>query len=157
MKKFVVKNKKFIVLILAFVCVLSFAACTIGNDGGNSGNGGTEIILPDLPNDDNGNKEDGDISTNTSYTASTRISDVINEPVFGDWGRMIFPVNSGYYSGSTLGNLSLTWYRNINVAHTVEICNYFKDQTIAGNQVFYDIYTAEGWFDQAVAFWERNS
>ena len=30
-----------------------------------------------------------------------------------------FPVNRGYYSGTTLGNLSLTWYRNINVAHTV--------------------------------------
>lgn len=45
-----------------------------------------------------------------------------------------FPVNRGYYSGTTLGNLSLTWYRNINVAHTVEICNYFKDQTLAGNQ-----------------------
>ena len=77
------------------------------------------------------------------YTADTKISDVINDPVFRNWGRMIFPVNNGYYGGTTLGNLSLTWYRNINVAHTVQICNYFKDQTLAGNRVFYDIYTDE--------------
>ena len=77
------------------------------------------------------------------YTADTRISDVINDPVFGDFGRLIFPVNSGYYSGDTLENLRLTWYNNINVAHTVEICNYIKNQTIAGNRVFYDIYTDE--------------
>ena len=77
------------------------------------------------------------------YTADTKISDVINDPVFGDFGRLIFPVNSGYYSGDTLKNLRLTWYNNINVAHTVEICNYLKNQTIAGNRVFYDIYTDE--------------
>lgn len=77
------------------------------------------------------------------YTADTRISDVINDPVFGDFGRLIFPVNSGYYSGDTLEDLRLTWYNNINVAHTVEICNYLKNQTIAGNRVFYDIYTDE--------------
>ena len=36
------------------------------------------------------------------YTKDTRISDVMNNPVFGDYGRLIFPVNSGYYSGDTL-------------------------------------------------------
>lgn len=82
-------------------------------------------------------------SATEQYTADTRISDVINDPVFGDFGRLIFPVNSGYYSGDTLENLRLTWYNNINVAHTVEICNYLKNQTIAGNRVFYDIYTDE--------------
>ena len=77
------------------------------------------------------------------YTADTAISDVIADPAFGNWGRMIFPVDTSYWSGNTLGNLSLTWYRNINAAHTVEICNYFKDQTLRGNQVFYDIYSDE--------------
>ncbi|MDE7265265.1 MAG: alpha/beta hydrolase, partial [Clostridia bacterium] len=108
-------------------------------NGNNSGSGGNEIVLPDLPGDDE--KEDDEITTTTRYTANTSISDVINDPVFGDFGRMIFPVNGGYYSGTTLSNLRLTWYNYINVAHTVEICNYFKDQTLQGNQVFYDIYT----------------
>lgn len=150
--------KRFIVLIFALVCVLSFDACTntIGNNDGNeivlpdlpSGSDHAEknddtgsVELPDLPSSGNGEQEDGDVPTTIHYTANTNISDVINDPVFENWGRMIFPVNSGYYSGSTLGNLRLTWYNNINVAHTVEICNYFKDQTLQGNQVFYDIYT----------------
>lgn len=77
------------------------------------------------------------------YTADTKIRDVINDPIFGDFGRLIFPVNDGYYSGDTLKNLRLTWYNNINAAHTVEICNYLKKQTLAGNRVFYDIYTNE--------------
>ncbi len=41
------------------------------------------------------------------YTVNTKISDVMNNPVFGDYGRLIFPVNSGYYSGDTLGELGL--------------------------------------------------
>lgn len=77
------------------------------------------------------------------YTADTKISEVIQDSVFNDWGRLIFPVNSNYYSGTTLGNLSLTWYQNIYAGHTVEICNYFKNETLKGNKVFYDIYTEE--------------
>lgn len=41
------------------------------------------------------------------YTMNTKISDVISDPLFGDYGRLIFPVNSGYYSGDTLGGASV--------------------------------------------------
>ena len=47
------------------------------------------------------------------YTVDTKISEVINDPVFGEYGRLLFPVNSAYYSGDTLGELRLTWYSNI--------------------------------------------
>ena len=77
------------------------------------------------------------------YTEDTAISDVINDPVFGNFGRLIFPANKSYYGGDTLKNLSLTWYNHISVDHTVSICNYFKSQTLAGKTVFYDIYTDE--------------
>ena len=40
-------------------------------------------------------------------TESTRISDVIDDPLFGDCGRLLFPVDSGYWGGDTLGSLSL--------------------------------------------------
>ena len=50
------------------------------------------------------------------YTINSKISEVITDSVFGDYGRLIFPVNNGYYSGDTLGNLRLTWYNNINPA-----------------------------------------
>lgn len=80
---------------------------------------------------------------NMPYTVNTKISDVIDDPVFGDYGRLIFPVNTGYYSGNTLGDLQLIWYSNIDTDKTVEICNYLKDHAQAGNVIFYDIYTDE--------------
>lgn len=75
------------------------------------------------------------------YTVNTKISDVINEPVFREYGRLIFPVDSGYYSGDTLGSLHLTWYSNIDPDKTVEIVNYLYEHAIEDDQVFYDIYT----------------
>lgn len=35
------------------------------------------------------------------------ISEVMSKPVFGSYGRLIFPVDKGYMSGNTLGNLGL--------------------------------------------------
>ena len=58
------------------------------------------------------------------FTIDTVISDVMNDPVFGDYGRLIFPVDDWYYSGDTLGDLRLTYYSNIDSNETVEIANY---------------------------------
>lgn len=77
------------------------------------------------------------------YTIDTAISDVIDDPVFGDYGRLIFPVDTGYYSGNTLGELRLTWYNNIDPDKTVEITNYMKAHAENGDTIFYDIYTEE--------------
>lgn len=76
-----------------------------------------------------------------NYTVDTAITDVMADPAFDDYGRLIFPVDSGYMSGNTLGNLGLTWYSNIQPEKTVEICNYMKTHAEAGNVIFYDIYT----------------
>ena len=78
-----------------------------------------------------------------SFTVDTKIEDVISDSVFGDYGRLLFPAEKGYYSGDTLGNLSLTWYGNINPARTVEIANFMKKNAAAGETVFYDIYSDE--------------
>lgn len=77
------------------------------------------------------------------FTADTLISDVANDPVFGDYGRLIFPADIGYYSGDTLGHLRLTWYSNIDPDKTVEIANYMKEHAEAGEAIFFDIYSAE--------------
>ena len=77
------------------------------------------------------------------YTEDTLISDVISDPVFEDYGRLIFPVNTKYMHGNTLGNLDLTWYNNIQSKKTVEICNYFKEHAQNGDVIFYDIYSDE--------------
>lgn len=70
------------------------------------------------------------------YTQDTEISDVINDTAFGDYGRLIFPVNSSYYSGDTLGKLGLTWYNNIDPDKTVEIANYMKSHAENGDVIF---------------------
>ena len=75
------------------------------------------------------------------YTKDSLISEVIADPSFGDYGRLLFPVDSGYYSGGTLGELRLTWYSNIQPVKTVEIVNHMKSHADAGDTVFYDIYT----------------
>ncbi len=83
------------------------------------------------------------ISGTALYTADTPIADVMADPAFGDYGRLIFPANTGYWSGNTLGELRLTWYSHIDPDKTVEIANYMKAQDEAGETIFYDIYTEE--------------
>lgn len=78
--------------------------------------------------------------TDAPYTRATRIDDVASAPVFGSYGRLIFPVDRGYMSGETLGTLRLTWYSCIDPDKTVEIANHLKSRAAAGEQVFIDIY-----------------
>ena len=85
----------------------------------------------------------GKSETSELFTADTKISAVITDPAFGDWGRLIFPADDSYYSGETLADLELTWYNHIDPDKTVEIVNYMKSHTEAGETVFYNIYTDE--------------
>ena len=73
----------------------------------------------------------------------TTIREVTSYPAFGDCGRLIFPVDEGYYSGNTLGSLRLTWYSNIQSAKTVEIVKWMREKADAGETIFYDIYTEQ--------------
>ena len=72
------------------------------------------------------------------YNRQSRIADVMNDPDFGDWGRLILPANNSYWSGTTLEDLDLTWYNGIDPDKTVEIVNYIKAHH---DEVFIDIYT----------------
>ncbi|MBR0256266.1 MAG: alpha/beta hydrolase [Synergistaceae bacterium] len=72
---------------------------------------------------------------------NTKIADVANNPAFGEWGRLLFPVNEHYYSGSTLGDLRLTWYGRLSPSRTVDIVRYMLEQVHDGRQVFYRIYS----------------
>ena len=77
------------------------------------------------------------------FTVSTPIQEVMDDPVFGRYGRLLFPVDDWYMSGNTLGELQLTWYNNIGPNETVEIVNTLWQRANAGETVFYDIYTEE--------------
>lgn len=82
-------------------------------------------------------------SMSEPFTRETTIEEVADYPAFGDYGRLMFPIDEWYYDGDTLGTLSLTWYNNMDPDKTVEIVNYFRENAEAGNAIFYDIYTEE--------------
>ena len=87
----------------------------------------------------NGEPEEGE------YTLTTKVTDVINDPAFEDYGRLIFPVDRSIDDSLELQDVGdiLTWYNNVNPERTVEIVNYMKNQVTSGEQIFYDIYTDE--------------
>lgn len=80
-----------------------------------------------------------------NYTGETKVADVISDPFFEDYGRLIFPVDQPIDEELELQDVDeiLTWYNNVNPERTVEIVNYLKDQAESGQQIFYDIYTDE--------------
>lgn len=127
--------------IVILIVLMSFVLCS-------SAFGQTSVVIRLVENSSQIETEPVEIenegqSLNDIYSTATKITEVINDPVFGDYGRLIFPVNNGYMSGSTLGNLRLTWYNYIDPDKTVEICNYMRNQAKNGNTIFYDIYTDE--------------
>ena len=87
--------------------------------------------------------QEGELALDAEFTVDTPIETVRNDPAFGDYGRLLFPVNDRYYSGSTLGTLHLTYYSHIDPNKTVEIVNTMKERALAGETIFYDIYTDE--------------
>lgn len=82
-------------------------------------------------------------AASSPFTTSSQIDDVKEDPAFGDYGRLLFPVNESYYGGDTLGNLSLTWYFHIDPNETVEIVNTLHSRASSGERVFFDIYSEE--------------
>ena len=127
--------KKYALLFLIFCLLFCVVGCSVAKN--------TEMRESTSENTSSGAESTVNTIENTGspYTVNTEISDVISDPVFGNFGRLIFPVNSGYYSGNTLGELRLTWYNNIDASKTVEIANYMKNRAEAGETIFYDIYT----------------
>jgi len=88
---------------------------------------------------------DNDETMNESYNAQSNIKDVINDTVFDDYGRLIFPVDIKIDDDLKLEDVSLIlpWYSEVNTDKTVEIVNYMKRQVTEGKQIFYRIYSEE--------------
>lgn len=126
--------RRFLLISMALCFLFCFAGCSAAPVGVSS-----------KQESENLQQESGDENESPSvsdpYTKDSKLSDVMHDPVFRDYGRLIFPVDSGYYSGDTLGNLRLTWYNNIDPNETVEIVNTLWQRANAGETVFYDIYT----------------
>ena len=90
----------------------------------------------------------------TMRNENTPIQDVVSDPAFGNWGRLLFPADEGYYSGTTLGSLHLTWYGPTVPETTVEIVETLRARAESGEQVFFDIYTEE---EKSADPWKRDT
>ena len=95
----------------AFICLFfSLAGCGADNASGNvadieTGKDMEESLLQQTEGAENIVQTEEQI--NKLYTTDTKIAEVISDPVFGEHGRLIFPVDSGHYSGDTLGGFDL--------------------------------------------------
>ena len=135
---------KYVVLKVMLICLLlSLAGCSTDKKAGKGKDVRTDQEGEMVYQEENTDYMQAEKSEGKPYTVDTEISEVIRELSFGDYGRLIFPADSGYYSGDTLGTLTLTWYSNIDPEKTVEIANYMKDHAAMGETIFYDIYTDE--------------
>lgn len=78
-----------------------------------------------------------------NFSRKSLISDVMSDPAFDGYGRLIFPVQKGYWSGNTLEQLRFTYYNGIDPDMTVSIVNYMKSRVTEGNTIFFDIYSED--------------
>lgn len=79
-----------------------------------------------------------------TVTADTPIYDVINNPLFDGYGRLLFPTTlHPPTEDMALDDLSacLPWYSEIHTSTTVDVVSYLLSERAAERTVFYDIYT----------------
>lgn len=131
------RMNKYIILFMSWITFI-LSSCSSSKD---------DVML-NMPNFDgahanNAPNEDRANVTSSPYNRKSRFSNVISDPVFADYGRLIFPVNRSYWSGEALEDLRLTYYNYIDPDETVYIVNYLHDNAAAGNTVFFDIYSDE--------------
>lgn len=87
----------------------------------------------------------GDTATSRHFTAQSTVGEVTGDAAFGDFGRLLFPVDRSVPTTMTLAQASTpsvyVYYTNIKVEKTVEILNYLRDESLAGRQIFYRFYS----------------
>ena len=104
-----------------------------------------EYLYNGLPVFFGGAGQEETMTKTAPFTAESAVRDVVSTTAFGDFGRLLFPVDRAVSDDMTLSQVSSSnvyvWYSNIKEEKTVEIINYLKDQAESGMRVFYPIYT----------------
>lgn len=85
--------------------------------------------------------EERNTTMNGHFTQKTPIKEVMESPVFKPYGRLLFPVHTGCWSGHTLEDLRLIWYCHIDPKETTAIVNDLWERAQQKETVFYDIYS----------------
>lgn len=79
------------------------------------------------------------------FTEDTVIEEVIHDPAFGDFGRLLFPVNFSLPGSLTLREVSSSrvylWYSHIFTEKILDILNQLKAWSLEGRRIFFPIYT----------------
>lgn len=125
---------------LLITITFSIVACSTGNSIWDS----SELQANDK---DNNMIHQQTPSTEGRFTPQSTVAEVISDHAFGNFGRLLFPVDRGVSPDMTLAQVSTSsvylWYPYIRVEKTVEILNYLYTQAISGQQIFYNIYSPE--------------
>ncbi|MHC1770935.1 MAG: alpha/beta hydrolase [Flexilinea sp.] len=93
---------------------------------------------------DAGYSSNGGVTNVPHIPGDTAVLDVINNPLFGGFGKFIFPIGRGLPdSGMKLSNIGslLPYHNNIDTDTTVRVINYMLDEVSKGHTIFYDIYS----------------
>ena len=141
-------RRKFKILMIGAVLAASLCTCgSVSSGQSREASGQTETSMESAGTEAFG-EPDGTEGEDTGFTSAdrnTKVQDVIQSPVFGEYGRLIFPVDQTIPDDLTLEHVEsiLPWYSDVNPDKTVEIVNYLGEQAASGSQIFFDIYTEE--------------
>ena len=82
---------------------------------------------------------------NEAFTDQSTVGEVLNDSAFGDFGRLLFPVERYVTADMTLKEVSSSsvyvWYSFIDASRTVSIINELRERSCSGEQIFYNIYS----------------
>ena len=82
---------------------------------------------------------------NVIFTQSSTVGEVVSDPAFDDFGRLLFPVDRTVTEDMTLREVSTSsvyvWYNYIDASRTVSVVNELRERSLAGEQIFYSIYS----------------
>lgn len=125
--------KNFVVLLFAGLIMTTSACGNFPETQVNTSNSETTSIALDSVT--------GEQRVNTNTT----VGEVIANPKFKDFGRLLFPVDRTVTNDMTLLEISTsrvyTWYNYIQSEKTVEIINTLVESAESGQQIFYPIYS----------------
>jgi len=93
------------------------------------------------------NKQKEAASEKTYFTEDSTVGEVLADSAFGDFGRLLFPVDRTVSEDATLAEISsadvYVWYSDIKPRKTVEIVNHLKARAEAGEKIYFPIYSEE--------------
>lgn len=104
-------------------------------------------MKPDTEISTGDNSETNNVPSENRFSVNSTVAEIVSDPAFGNFGYLLFPIDRYILRSMTLADISSSsvyvWYSHIQPEKTVEIINRLYSDAIAGNQIFYRIYSDE--------------